>query len=45
MGLQKNEDSCILGSEVISSQFGIVNLEQDAGIVEGGTIDLRKRKD
>jgi len=33
---------CLLGFEVISSQFGVVNLEQDVGIVNGGTIDLKR---
>lgn len=30
----------LLGSEVISSQFGVVNLEEDVGIADGGGHDL-----
>ena len=30
-----------LGPEVISCQFGVINLEQDVGIVDSGTVDLK----
>lgn len=42
IGLQEYEDSCLLDLEIISSQFGVVNLEQDVGIADGGGIDLQK---
>lgn len=32
---------CLLGFEVICSQFGVVNLEQDVGIANGGCSDLK----
>lgn len=37
---QKYKELCLLGSEVISSQFGVVNLEEDVGVADGGSIDL-----
>ena len=40
MRIQKYPDSCLLGPEVISSQFGVVNLEQDVGVADGGISDL-----
>ena len=42
IGLQKNKESFLLDPEVISSQFGVVNLEQDVGIADGGSSDLKK---
>lgn len=33
---------CSLGLEVICSQFGVVNLEQDVGIANGGSGDLQR---
>lgn len=36
-------DSCLLGPEVISSQLGVVNLEQDVGIADGGSSNLKKK--
>lgn len=43
IGQQKNGEWCLLGFEVISSQFGVVNLEQDVGIANGGSSDLETR--
>lgn len=43
MAPEKNGGSCSLGFEVISSQFGVVNLEQDVGIADGGGSDLWRR--
>lgn len=34
------KDVCLLGLEVICSQFGVVNLEQDVGIANGGSGNL-----
>ena len=44
IGHQKYPDSCLLGPEVISSQFGVVNLEQDVGVADGGTSDLIEKQ-
>lgn len=32
----------LLGAEVISSQTGVVNLQQDTGVVHGGREDLKR---
>lgn len=33
---------CLLVLEVISSQFGVVDLEQDVGVADGGSVDLKR---
>lgn len=39
---RRGEDLCSLGLEVICSQLGVVNLEQDVGIADGGSGDLQR---
>ena len=37
------EASCLLGPEVIGGQFGVIDLEQDVGVVHRRPVDLEDR--
>lgn len=42
--LQLHEEPALLGFEVIRSQFGVIDLQQDVGVFNGGAIDLKRRE-
>lgn len=41
---QLRKEPALLGFEVVGCQFGVINLQQDVGVCNGGTIDLKRRE-